>query len=138
MKIFTIGYGGRSSSEFIDLLEKADVKIVVDVRLDPAHAYRGIYTKGKDPSKGVQGLLERADIQYVWIPELGNPFKDDKDWKLKYQLHLEEKGEMLCLKLYELKTSFCLLCAEKYASTCHRKVISDYLADKGYEVEHLE
>jgi len=138
MKIFTIGYGGRSSSEFLDLLEKADVKIVIDVRIDTAHAYSGIYIKSKDPSKGIQGLLGRAGIQYVWVPELGNPFKDDIDWKLKYQLHLEEKGDLLCSKLYEFNTPFCLLCCEKHASTCHRKVISDYLAGKGYEVEHLE
>jgi uncharacterized protein (DUF488 family) len=137
MKIYTIGYGGRKTSEFVDLLKKADVTTVVDVRLTPERAFLAIYAKGKNPSKGIQGLLGRAGIKYVWVPELGNPFKDDKDWKPKYQLHLEEKGDLLCSKLYELKTPFCLLCAEKYASTCHRKVISDYLADKGYEVEHL-
>jgi uncharacterized protein (DUF488 family) len=53
-------------------------------------------------------------------------------------LHLDQKGDLLCSRLYELKTLFCLLCAEKYASTYHRKVISDYLVDKGDEVEHLE
>jgi len=138
MKIYTIGYGGRKTSEFVDLLKKANVTTVVDVRLTPERAFLAIYAKGKNPSKGIQGLLGRAGIQYVSVPELGNPFKDDKDWRPKYQLHLEKKGDLLCSKLYELKTSFCLLCAEKYASTCHRKVISDYLADKGYEVEHLE
>jgi uncharacterized protein (DUF488 family) len=138
MKIYTIGYGGRKPSEFIDLLKKVNVRTVVDVRLSPERAFMGIYAKGKDLHKGIQGLLERAGIQYIWVLELGNPFKDDKDWKPKYQLHLEEKGDMLCSKLYGLKTSFCLLCCEKYSSTCHRKVISEYLADKGYEVEHLE
>lgn len=138
MKIYTIGYGGRKPSDFIDLLKKADIKTVVDVRLSPERAFMGIYAKGKDPSKGIKGLLERAGIQYVSVPELGNPFKDDKDWMPKYQLHLDQKGDLLCSRLYELKTPFCLLCAEKCASCCHRKVISDYLADKGYEVEHLE
>ena len=138
MKIYTIGYGGRSASEFIDLLKKAKVTTLVDVRLNPERAFMGIYAKGKDPHKGIQGLLEREGIHYIWVSELGNPFKDDKDWKPKYQLHLEQKGVSLCSRLYELKSPFCLLCAEKYASTCHRKVISDYLADKGYEVEHLE
>lgn len=138
MKIYTIGYGGRKPSEFVDLLKKADVTTVVDVRLNPERAFLAIYAKGKDPSKGIQSLLERAGIQYVCVPELGNPSKDDKDWKPKYQLHLEEKGDMLCLKLYEFKMPFCLLCAEKGASFCHRKVISDYLANRGYEGEHLD
>lgn len=138
MKIYTIGYGGRKPSEFIDLLKKADIKTVVDVRLSPERAFMGIYAKGKDPSKGIQGLLEREGVQYIWIPELGNPFKDDKGWMPKYKLHLEQKGASLCSRLYEIKVPFCLLCCEKYASACHRKVISDYLAGKGYEVEHLE
>jgi uncharacterized protein (DUF488 family) len=138
MKIFTVGYGGRKRDEFIDLLKKNDVKIVVDVRLKPERAFMAIYAKGKDPHKGIQGLLERAGIQYIWVVELGNIFKDDENWKQKYQPYLEEKGEVLCSKLYELNTSFCLLCCEKYASGCHRKVIADYLADKGYEIEHLE
>lgn len=63
MKIFTVGYGGRKPGEFIDLLKKNDVKIVVDVRLKPERAFMGIYAKGKDPHKGIQGLLERAGIQ---------------------------------------------------------------------------
>jgi uncharacterized protein (DUF488 family) len=42
MKIFTIGYGGRKRSEFIDLLKKSDVKTVVDVRLKPEHAFLAI------------------------------------------------------------------------------------------------
>ncbi|NLE27048.1 MAG: DUF488 domain-containing protein [Clostridiaceae bacterium] len=138
MKIYTIGYGGRKPSEFIDLLKKADIKAVVDVRLSPERAFMGIYAKGKDPNKGIQGLLEREGIQYIWIPELGNPFMKDKDWKPKFQLHWEQNKDSLCSRLYELNIPFCLLCCEKYASTCHRKVISDYLADKGYEVKHLE
>lgn len=138
MKIFTIGYGGRKRDEFIDLLKKNDVRIVVDVRLNPERAFMGIYAKGKDPHKGIQGLLEHTGIQYIWVSELGNPFKDDKNWKPKYQLYLKEKGKLLCSKLYELDTSFCLLCCEKYASGCHRKVIADYLAGQGYDAEHLE
>jgi uncharacterized protein (DUF488 family) len=138
MKIFTVGYGGRKPDEFIELLKMNTVPIIVDVRLKPQSAFIGIYKKAKDPHKGIQGLLERAGIQYIWIPELGNLFKDDNNWPQKYQLYLEEKGELLCSKLYELKTSFCLLCCEKYASGCHRKIIADYLSKGDYEVVHLE
>lgn len=55
MKIFTIGYGGRKTSEFVDLLKKANVTTVVDVRLTPEHAFLAIYAKGKNPGKGIQG-----------------------------------------------------------------------------------
>ena len=138
MKIFTVGYGGRKPDDFIALLEKHNVQFVVDVRLKPEHAFMGIYAKSKDPHKGIQGLLERAGIQYLWVAELGNMFRDIDDWPEKYRRHLDEKGDLVCLKLYELVTPFCLMCCEKRALGCHRKLIADYLVNRGYEVEHLE
>jgi uncharacterized protein (DUF488 family) len=138
MKLYTVGYGGRKPDDFIALLKKHDVKIVVDVRLKPERAFMGVYAKSKDPHKGIQGLLEKASIQYIWIAELGNMFRDINDWHEKYRRHLDEKGDLVCLKLYELMMPFCLMCCEKNASGCHRKLIADYLVNRGYEVEHLE
>jgi hypothetical protein len=40
--------------------------------------------------------------------------------------------------LDKLMMPFCLMCCEKHASGCHRKLIADYLVNRGYEVEHLE
>ena len=138
MKLYTVGYGGRKPDEFIALLKKHDVEIIVDVRLKPERAFMGVYAKSKDPHKGIQGLLEKASIQYIWIAELGNMFRDIDDWHEKYRRHLDEKGDLVCLKLYELMMPFCLMCCEKNASGCHRKLITDYLVNRGYEVEHLE
>ena len=138
MKIFTVGYGGRKPDEFIALLREHGINIIVDVRLKPEHAFMGTYSKSTDPHKGIQGLLERAAIQYVWAAELGNMFKDFDDWQEKYRRHLGETGDILCSRLYDLNIPFCLMCCEKRASGCHRKLIADYLVSKGYEVEHLE
>ncbi len=41
--------------------------------------------------------------------------------------------------LHSIKKPFCLLCAEKNAVDCHRKLIADYLIEtKGVSVVHLE
>jgi uncharacterized protein (DUF488 family) len=138
MKIFTVGYGGRKPDDFIALLEKHNVQLVVDVRLKTNRAFRGVYVKSKDSHKGIQGLLEKANIQYIWVAELGNMFKDIDDWHEKYRRYLDEKGELACSKLYKIKMPFCLMCCEKRALGCHRKLIADYLVNRGYEVEHLE
>ena len=132
------GSNGIIADEFIALLKKHNVEIIVDVRLKPERAFMGVYVKSKDPHKGIQGLLEKASIQYIWIAELGNMFRDIDDWHEKYRRHLDEKGDLVCLKLYELMMPFCLMCCEKNASGCHRKLIADYLVNRGYEVEHLE
>jgi uncharacterized protein (DUF488 family) len=102
MRLYTVGYGGRKPDEFIALLKKHDVEIIVDVRLKPERAFMGVYAKSKDPHKGIQGLLEKASIQYIWIAELGNMFRDIDDWHEKYRRYLDEKGDLVCLKLYEL------------------------------------
>ena len=138
MKIFTVGYGGRRPDDFIALLEKHDVHIVVDVRLKTNRAFRGVYVKSKDQHKGIQGMLERAGIEYLWVAELGNMFRDSDDWQEKYRRYLDEKGDLVCLKLYEFMRPFCLRCCEKRAVGCHRKLIAEYLVNRGYEVEHLE
>ena len=138
MKLYTVGYGGRKPDEFIALLKIYDVEIIVDVRLQPERAFMGVYAKSKDPHKGIQGLLEKAGIQYIWIAELGNMLRDIDDWHEKYRRYLDEKGDLVCSKVYELRMPFCLMCCEKRASGCHRKLIADYLVGKGYEVEHLE
>jgi uncharacterized protein (DUF488 family) len=113
MKIFTIGYGGRKPDEFVTLSKKHDIKIIVDAGLMPQRAFMGVYAKSKDPHKGIQSLLEKGGIQYIWIAELGNMFKGDDGWQEKYRRYLEEKGEVICSQLYELTTPFCLMCCEK-------------------------
>jgi uncharacterized protein (DUF488 family) len=138
MKIFTIGYGGRKQDEFINLLKLHDIQVVIDVRLRPDRASLGIYAKSKDPNKGIQGLLERAGIQYLSFVELGNVFVDLENWGPLYQKLLDNAGEILCQRLYQIDKTFCLMCCEKNASKCHRKLIAEYLINRGYEVEHLE
>jgi uncharacterized protein (DUF488 family) len=137
MKFYTIGYGGRKPEEFINLLKGNGIRTVVDVRLRPDKASMGIYAKAKDSNKGIQSLLARADIQYLSFVELGNLFRDFDDWPQRYRCLLDKAGDLLTERLSGVKQPFCLLCAEKDASACHRNLIADYLVGKGYQVEHL-
>lgn len=64
MEIFTIGYGGRSREEFLDILQKNGVRTVVDVRLRPDRASIGIWVKVKTADKGIEKTLFDAGIEY--------------------------------------------------------------------------
>ena len=138
MKFYTIGYGGRNPQEFVNLLRLNGVKTVVDVRLRPDRSSMGVYVKARSSGKGIQKLLSNANIEYVSLVELGNIFFHYEDWKDRYVQLLDCAGELLTDQLSRLKNPFCLMCAEKKTQNCHRRIISDYLVRKGYEVEDLE
>jgi hypothetical protein len=98
----------------------------------------GTYVKAKTPDKGIQGLLAGAHIAYVSIVELGNVFIDCADWRERYGRLWEQAGDILAERLWQIPTPFCLMCAERRATECHRQRIADYLMQRGYTIEHLE
>src|SRR4051812_2874217 len=92
---FTIGYGGRAPADFTRLLPPPRAPTVVDVRLRPTRASMGCYVLAKDPDKGIAGLLARAGVGYVSLPELGNLFLGYPDSLERYWTFLEHAGPLL-------------------------------------------
>jgi uncharacterized protein (DUF488 family) len=139
MQCFTVGYGGRSPAELIDLLSRAGIRTVVDIRSAPQRSYLGIFSRQKSPASGIEGLLGRAGIAYLALPELANEFREHEDWRERYARFLARKGKKLVRPLLELEGPFALLCAEKRVADCHREQLAAYLAKHwpGIEVEHL-
>jgi uncharacterized protein (DUF488 family) len=137
MRLYTVGYGGRSPDEFIRLLKDNGIAAVVDVRLRPDRSSMGAYVKAKDPDKGIEGLLRRAGIPYFSFVELGNLFLDFDDWQVRYPRLMEKAGDLLTERLLQAPQPFCLMCAEKSADRCHRAIIAEYLTSRGYDVEHI-
>ena len=136
----TIGYGGRSPDEFVRLLAANGVKTIVDVRLRPDKASMGSYAKAREPEKGIAGLLGRAGVGYVSLPELGNLFLDFTDWPTRYTEFLDRAGPLLFDRLTpDIPAPVCLLCAEKRVADCHRRLIADYLMrTHGWAFTHIE
>jgi uncharacterized protein (DUF488 family) len=136
---FTAGYGGRVPQEFAQLLAARGVKTVVDVRLRPDKAAMGSFAKAKDADKGIAGLLARAGIGYVSLPELGNVFLDYDDWPERYEKFLAAAGPLLFDRLADVPGPVCLMCAEKKLCECHRRHVAAYLERaKGWTFTHIE
>jgi uncharacterized protein (DUF488 family) len=136
---FTVGYGGRAPADFTRLLTSSGVKTLVDVRLRPDRASMGAYAKAKDPEKGIAGLLAKAGVAYVSLPELGNLFLDYDDWPARYETFLELAGPLLFERLEGIAGPVCLMCAEKRVCECHRRHIAQHLAKtRGWSFTHLE
>jgi hypothetical protein len=139
MRFFTIGYGGHTKEEFLQILVANGVKTVVDVRLRPDEAFIGTWVKAKTPDKGIEKWLSEAGIGYISLIELGNVFLDCPDWQERYPKLLRAAGDLLIERLADVPAPFCLMCAEKRVAECHRGDISEFLVrTKHAEVQHLE
>jgi uncharacterized protein (DUF488 family) len=137
VKVYSFGYGGRPPAEFIEILTREGVRAVVDVRLRPERASLGSYARAKTPDKGIEGLLARSGIAYHSMVELGNVFIECEDWKERYREYFPRVAEQLTARLAGVPEPFCLLCAERDASACHRQFILEYLASQGGEIGYL-
>jgi len=147
MHFFTIGHSNRSLSEFISLLKRYNIEILIDVRRWP--------TSKKYPHFNYDVLkekLEREGIRYLWLgKELGGYRRaglgdesPNKAWSslgfrnyADHTLSEEFKTGINRILRYAARWNVAYMCAEKFYWRCHRRIISDYLVAKGHQVTHI-
>lgn len=139
----TIGYERSTIPDFIATLKIAQVEILVDVR-ERAQSRRPGFSK-----KSLAEALENSGIEYLHLPELGDP-KSGRD--------AARSGNMpLFLEIYSgvieapaaqdalgrlqeiaLEKHICLMCFERDQKECHRKIVADNLESRlGIKATHL-
>jgi len=144
MKVYTIGFTQKKAEQFFDLLRRADVKRIVDVRLNNTGQLAG-FSKRDDL---VFFLKELCGIEYVHIPELAptkdilDAFKKHKgDWSVYEEefLALMEKRRIDEAIARDVIDQGCLLCSEHKPHHCHRRLVVEYLARKwgSLDAKHL-
>ena len=143
----TIGHSNRRLAEFIDILRRAEVSLVVDVRSFPRSR--------SNPDYNTETLPERLagyQIGYRHMPALGGRRKlqpeipDDLNarWRNRSFHNYADyalSGEFTSAleELVELGGSrrLAMMCSEAVWWRCHRRIITDYLLLGGHEVVHL-
>ncbi len=145
MRIWTIGHSTRNIDEFISLLEKNGIKLLVDVRSLPGSK--------RYPQFNKEALVESLNtngIRYEHFPELGGRRKTNADsrntaWRNAsfrgYADYMETEqfhnGVERFLALAGEAEPAAIMCAEAVWWRCHRSLISDYLKARGIEVIHI-
>jgi uncharacterized protein (DUF488 family) len=142
--IFTIGFAGKTASEFFETLKKSGVRRLADVRLNNSSQLAG-FTKRRDLEYFLRVI---AGIDYAHLPDFA-PTKDILDgYKKKridwdeyenlYQRLLAERRPAEKLRLQDFDRA-CLLCSEPTADRCHRRLAAEYLRDawKNATIVHL-
>ena len=146
MVLRTLGYEKRTIDEFIEILRRANVDTLIDVR-DVPWSHKRDFAKSK-----LDAHLADAGIRYVHARFAGNPKRlrskggTTEELLSAYARHLDEHPEIverfrdLVLELDEGGRRPCIMCFERDPRDCHRSVLAARWKGRrrGLDVEHLE
>ena len=133
--VMTVGYQDRTVDDVVTILRSVEVKVLVDVRLTPLSRRAGL-SKNR-----LAARLHDAGIDYVHLPQLGNP-RDNRDGFRRHEKaavarYREElrtpEGQAALGELFQLATQIrvALMCFEADAAECHRSMVADALGEIG-------
>ena len=147
LPFYTVGHSTRTLEEFVELLQAAEVTLLVDIRTVPKSRTNPQYNKDALPEH-----LAPFKIDYVQIAELGglrskskdvesdiNGFWNNQSFHNYADYALSDQFGDAYDELVELgqKHVVAIMCAEAVWWRCHRRIITDYLLLNGHAVIHL-
>jgi uncharacterized protein (DUF488 family) len=145
LKIWTIGHGTRPVEELTSMLGSNGVELLVDVRAHPGSRRHPQFNR-----VALESSLAEHGIGYQWegtaLGGFRRPRPNSRNTGLRnesfrgYTDHMESRefaaaAGRLIREAREKRLA--LMCAERHPSRCHRRLISDWLASREIEVEHL-
>jgi uncharacterized protein (DUF488 family) len=145
--IFTIGHSTRSIPEFVELLRAGRADLVVDVRTVPKSRRNPQYNEDALPRE-----LAQYQVGYRRIAGLGglrgksrdvspdvNGFWENQSFHNYADYALSDEFTAALGELLDLSSDrrVAIMCAEAVWWRCHRRIIADYLIERGRDVRHL-
>ena len=140
IKLYTIGFTGKSAEKFFDLLKKAEVKKIIDTRINNVSQLSG-FAKGTDLkffAKEIGNISYEHDIDFAPTKDL---LADYRSKKITWQEYEKEYLNLLDLRKVKSKIEIqklhknCLLCSEHTAEKCNRRLLAEYLQQSFNDVE---
>ncbi len=126
-KIFTVGYGTRKFGDFMTLLKRFDIELIIDVRRFPTSKWTEFV------KENLQRTLPARGIGYVHIRELGG-------YRGGYGIYTQtqefKQGLKELMKLAKEKPS-AIMCVESHPRACHRRFIAKELKKRRWKVVHI-
>ena len=138
--IFTVGHSNHSLERFLQLLARARITAIADVRSKPHSRWSPQFNK-----QALGTALGQNDVAYVFLgKELGGRPEDPallKDGRPDYSAmsHIESFRAGIERIIEGAKTHrIALLCAERDPIHCHRfLLVGRHLASRGIPVAHI-
>jgi len=134
MPLHTVGHGTLPAEQFAELLERARLDQVVDVRSYPGSRHNPQYAR-----EAMARWLAEAGLRYAWAPALGGrrtPHAGSPHLALRneafraYADHMEtdefRRGLGELVDTFELDRTV-VMCSESVWWRCHRRLLADHL-----------
>jgi uncharacterized protein (DUF488 family) len=144
MVIYTVGHSTATREELLEILGRAGVGAVADVRSFPSSRRHPHFNRG-----ALELWLPEAGVDYAHLPELGGrrdpvPGSPNGGWRERgfrgYADHMTSAEFAVGLDRLERLarvTPTAIMCAEALWWRCHRRLVADVLTLRGWEVEHI-
>lgn len=139
--VYTIGHSTRTIEEFIDLLRRNDVTVLVDIRTIPKSRHNPQYWQD-----ALSASLGEAGIAYRYVPGLGGRRRTSKDSGNTAWRNASFRGYAGHMQTGEFASAFnvlmdiaredvtAIMCAEAVPWRCHRSLVGDALLVHGIDV----
>ena len=140
IKLYTIGFTGKSAEKFFNLLKEAEVEKIIDTRINNVSQLSG-FAKGTDLkffAKEICKMSYEHEIDFAPTKDL---LADYRSKKITWQEYEKEYLNLLDLRKIKSKIEIqklhknCLLCSEHTAEKCHRRLLAEYLQQSFNDVE---
>ena len=142
MRVWTVGHGTRPAEALVEMLGRAAVQTLVDVRRYPGSRRNPQYNRG-----ALEQSLAASGIAYRHAEALGGRLSGEPGAdrfacirqpafrSYAARMGTDEWQEALSTALAEPEP--CFMCAETPWTKCHRRFIADLLVARGHDVLHL-
>lgn len=135
-KIFTIGFSGKSPDAFMDVLNAVRVRAIWDIRQWRSSTHVPFYSGGS--LAGVLGARYEYHPEFAPTAEILAGYKGGHitwaDYERMYRELLAARHPTEEMTLDTLDR-ICLLCTEKSALQCHRRLAAEYIAEQFPDIE---
>ena len=140
VKLFTIGFTQKNAENFFTTIQRAGIRMVIDIRLNNVSQLAG-FTK-KDDLKyflsAICGCGYRHEPQLARTKEILDDYKENgiswPEYEKRFNHLLSARRTHKLLKPSDLHMS-CLLCSEASPQYCHRRLVAEYFQQKWKEME---
>jgi len=145
MDVATIGFTNKSAEKFFGLLRQAEVRALLDVRVNNTSQLAG-FAKKPDLEYFLSQLVGAVYLELRELAPEKQMLKRYQRKELSWDSYADEYIELLAKRRVErnldvaLFDRACLLCSEDRPQHCHRRIAVEYLNlrwDDNLKVTHL-